>query len=211
MADLMGCQNWVMVAIGNLASLKDWKDDRMEMGLLSTRELALKGQQIEKSLEAGIEHLDSNAEVRINRMFLDAVVDIIMKGLTDGEVNVFWVSRIFALAALVLLHSIVSEPQPKLPEIQSVVWRTIDALQARPKSCPANGIIWALCVTSSMAQPAARHFFERFLDDMLVAHGKFGNCSTALRVIKKCWELQQHGPADCRAAMSELGICAIFI
>lgn len=127
------------------------------------------------------------------------------------ELNVFWVSRMFALAALVLLHTIISGPLPKLPEIQSAVSRTITALQTRPKSCPANGIVWALCITGSMAQPTVQLSFENLMAETLADHGRFGNCFTVLRIMRKCWELQKGGLADCKAAMSEMGICALLI
>lgn len=125
--------------------------------------------------------------------------------------NALWVSRMFALAALVLLHTIISGPLPKLPEIRSAVSRTIATLRTRPKSCPANGIVWAICVTGCMAPPTVQQSFESCMKEMLADHGKFGNCSTVLRVMRKCWELQQHGVADCKTAMVEMGICALLI
>ncbi|KAK0761969.1 hypothetical protein N5P37_004769 [Trichoderma harzianum] len=193
-AAVMGCQNWIMALIGDLANLKQWKDNSIKTGLLSTRDLAVKGQRIESALENGIKQLEINE-----------------KGLTDKEINVLWVSRMFALAALVLLHTIISGPLPKLPEIQSAVSRTIATLHTRPKSCPANGIVWAICVTGCMAQPTVQQSFESCMKEMLADHGKFGNCSTVLRVMRKCWELQQHGVADCKTAMVEMGICALLI
>ncbi|EHK20467.1 uncharacterized protein TRIVIDRAFT_134018, partial [Trichoderma virens Gv29-8] len=193
-AAVMGCQNWVVTLIGDLAHLDQWKNNSIKVGLLSTRELVFKGQQIESALENGLAHLDLNE-----------------KGFTDREMNVFWVSRIFALAALVLLHTIISGPLPRLPEIQGAVSRTITTLRARPKSCPANGIVWAMCITGSMAQPTVQQSFETCIKEMLADHGRFGNCSTVLRIMRKCWELQKHGVADCKSAMSEMGICALLI
>ncbi|UKZ52930.1 hypothetical protein TrVGV298_006716 [Trichoderma virens] len=84
-AAVMGCQNWVVTLIGDLAHLDQWKNNSIKVGLLSTRELVFKGQQIESALENGLAHLDLNE-----------------KGFTDREMNVFWVSRIFALAALLI-------------------------------------------------------------------------------------------------------------
>ncbi|KAL7928045.1 fungal-specific transcription factor domain-containing protein [Trichoderma chlorosporum] len=178
-AAVMGCQGWIMASIGDLADLQQWKDYSLNIGLLSTRELAARGQQIENSIENGLAHLD-----------LDE------KSLTDREMNVSWVSRMFALAALVLLHTIISGPLPKLPEIQSAVSRTITTLQSRPKSCPANGI------------PTVQQSFENCMKERLTDHGRFGNCSTVLRIMRKCWELQKYSVVDCKTVMSEMGICA---
>lgn len=57
-ADLMGCQNWVMVVIGDLAHFGVWKKQQENSDSLSIRELAGKGQEIERRLEHGIQSLD---------------------------------------------------------------------------------------------------------------------------------------------------------
>jgi len=62
-ADLMGCHNWVMMAIGDLTHLSAWKDQQEKDGLLSIRELASKGQEIETRLESGIETLVREKDV----------------------------------------------------------------------------------------------------------------------------------------------------
>ncbi|KAH1368819.1 hypothetical protein KXW30_001370 [Aspergillus fumigatus] len=120
-ADLMGCYNWVVAVIGDLARLGVWKDQQDKDGLLNIRELASRGQEIEMRLEKGIEGLD------------------IAKGYTGSESLKDWVTRLFALAALVLLHTTISGPLPALPEIRSAVARSIIALRGRPESYSLTG------------------------------------------------------------------------
>ncbi|KAF5604256.1 C6 zink-finger PRO1A [Fusarium subglutinans] len=62
MSDLMGCYNWVMIAIGDLAYLQAWKKDMKQHGSLSMPELVRKGQEIEKRLQDGITDLKQNAK-----------------------------------------------------------------------------------------------------------------------------------------------------
>jgi hypothetical protein len=57
-ADLMGCENWVMLTIGDLAHFSIWKETQQEQGMLSIRELASRGKEIERRLESGIQDLD---------------------------------------------------------------------------------------------------------------------------------------------------------
>ncbi|KAJ6084857.1 hypothetical protein N7499_004486 [Penicillium canescens] len=57
-ADLMGCENWVMLIIGDLAHFSIWKETQEEQGMLSIRELASRGKEIERRLESGIQDLD---------------------------------------------------------------------------------------------------------------------------------------------------------
>jgi hypothetical protein len=58
MADLMGCYNWVMIAIGDLAHLQAWKKDMKEQGMLSVPELVMKSRNIETRLQNGIVELE---------------------------------------------------------------------------------------------------------------------------------------------------------
>jgi hypothetical protein len=61
----MGCENWAMEIIGDLASLLSWKDGQEKNGLLSTRDLARRGREIESRLKSGIQSLDLVQIVRI--------------------------------------------------------------------------------------------------------------------------------------------------
>lgn len=122
-----------------------------------------------------------------------------------------WVTRLFSLAALVLLHSTVSGPLPALPEIQSGVARSIVALHNRPWTYSLTGSVWALCVIGCMAQPHTRSFFENLMSDMVRESGRIGNSATVLKIIRKCWQLQETGRADSRITMREMGIRAILI
>jgi len=121
-----------------------------------------------------------------------------------------WVSHIFALAALVLLHTIVSGPLPALPEIQSAVARSILVLENRPKTYSLTGSVWALCIIACMAQ-SHRPFFETLMTGLTRKSGRFGNTATVLKIMRKCWEMQETGRADCQIAMSEMGVHAILI
>jgi hypothetical protein len=58
MEDLIGCRNWVMLSIGELAMLDEWKQSKEKEGALSVRELAMKSLEIEARLEQGLADLD---------------------------------------------------------------------------------------------------------------------------------------------------------
>jgi hypothetical protein len=68
MADLMGCYNWVMIAIGDLAHLQAWKIDMKQQGKLSVPELVRKGQRIDKRLQDGITALKEAAKVSTSKI-----------------------------------------------------------------------------------------------------------------------------------------------
>lgn len=129
----------------------------------------------------------------------------------NHESQTTWVTRLFALACLVLLHTIVSGPLPALPEIQSAVSRSIIALQNRPRTYSLTGLVWALCVLGCMAQPPNQLLFENLMANVVRDSARFGNCGTVLKIMRNCWKMQETGRADCRITMAKMDICAILI
>ncbi|KAJ5450885.1 hypothetical protein N7491_000067 [Penicillium cf. griseofulvum] len=101
-ADLLSCENWVMVIIGDLVCLGEWKEVQEKDGMLSISELARRGEEIKERLTMGIEKLVLTRDEQ-----------------ETHEAQTSWVTLLFALACVVLLHTIVSGPLPALPEIQS--------------------------------------------------------------------------------------------
>ncbi|CAH0051350.1 unnamed protein product [Clonostachys solani] len=193
MQDVMGCHNWTLALIGDITHLREWKDDMDKKGLLSVRELVSKGQAIESELEERIGLLYSR------------------KDETCSRPHTTWITHIFALAALVQVHTVISGPLPSLPEIQSTVQRAIDLLTSKPENCSLQGIVWPLCVIGCMAEPRLQFFFENLVSGMATEYRKLGNSLTVLQIMKGCWNLQQQGRKDCTTAMSELNIHALLV
>lgn len=65
MADLMGCYNWVMIAIGDLAHLQAWKTDMKEKGTLSVPDLVMRSKEVDTRLQNGIDELEMSIKVSI--------------------------------------------------------------------------------------------------------------------------------------------------
>lgn len=62
-----------------------------------------------------------------------------------------------------------------------------------------------------MAQPDAQLAFEDLMVDLVRHSARFGNLGTVLKIMRKCWKLQETESADCRSTMLKTGICAILI
>ncbi|KAH7247277.1 fungal-specific transcription factor domain-containing protein [Fusarium redolens] len=172
MADLMGCYNWVMIAIGDLAHLQAWKKDMKEQGTLSVPELVMKSRNIETRLQNGIVELE-----------------LADKGDTEIP-QATWVSHIFALASLVLSSTIVSGPWASLPEVKETVAKAVDVLRGWPRAIPLQGLVWPLYIIGCMADAEQQGFFESLLTNLIKECGGFGNSGTVLKIMKSCWALQ---------------------
>lgn len=191
-AEVMGCSNWVLLSIGNLAELNYWKKDKMQRGILSVRELVDRGREIEDCLQTGLQSLGATTEAAL-----------------ESQIN--WVSRVFALAAIVLLHTIMSGPQPNLPEIKDTVMKGAMALRNGPPKCSFNGLTWAICVLGSMADGVSQPTFSNVLTGMIRTSGRLGNSMAVLEVLKKCWSMPNGTRVDCSQLMGELDMCVLLI
>ncbi|KAL6918215.1 hypothetical protein FSST1_009710 [Fusarium sambucinum] len=192
MADLMGCYNWVMVAIGDLAHLQAWKEDMQDKRTLSVPELVIKCQNIETRLQNGIVEL----EVAQN---------------ADTETpHATWVSHIFALAALVLSSTIVSGPWASLPEIKETVAKAVDLLRDWPRAITLQGLVWPLYIIGCMAETEQQGFFESLLTNLIRECGGIGNSGTVLKIMKNCWAMQ-HRDQDGAGLSFQMGSRVLLI
>jgi hypothetical protein len=66
LSQMMGCQNWAMEEIANLACLDFWKLTARQSRTLSMQQLVIRGQEIETRLENGLKGLDILDQVSLN-------------------------------------------------------------------------------------------------------------------------------------------------
>ncbi|KAG8355658.1 hypothetical protein FVEN_g6521 [Fusarium venenatum] len=192
MADLMGCYNWVMISIGDLAHLQAWKKDMQNKRTLSVPELVIKCRNIETRLHNGI-------------------VELEVAKKTDTEtLQATWVSHIFALAALVLSSTIVSGPWASIPEIKETVAKAVDLLRDWPRAIPLQGLVWPLYIIGCMAGVEQQGFFELLLTNLIRECGGIGNSGTVLKIMKNCWALQ-HRDRDGAELSFQMGSRVLLI
>lgn len=83
MSAVMGCQNWAMLEIGNIARFSAWKSANEKFNTLSMRELVSKGVEIESRIEEGIQKSYTIGEVRRNRLTSVSLIDPIPRPITS--------------------------------------------------------------------------------------------------------------------------------
>lgn len=202
---VMGCANWAMIVIGDLAALNAWKHHARQTRTLNVRELVSRGQAIETRLEEGLAMLESQGT---------AAQSGVPAYQAEPPVNRI-VSRIFASAARVQLHTILSGAFPHLPEVLAAVERTISALEMVQDFQDMRGLIWPLCITGCMADSSQQPFFERLIKNVLGDSPQdFGNSTAVLEIMRKCWhgrEVDDSQEWDWERAMTEMNICALLV
>jgi hypothetical protein len=199
---LMGCYNWVMIAIGEVATISARES--------SSIECSLQAPAVKERLDTELKKLDLCTEVcRFHQMASFAHIDQSPEPLSVP------VSRVFATAALVELYTVCSDLCPVGNEVRDSVERVIDAIRRIPKRMSLRGLTWPICIAGSMAAPDQQAFFDTMMHMVLNNAGAgFSNCDTVWRIMKQCWQHRNDFPAspwNWRDAMASMGICALLV
>jgi C6 transcription factor Pro1 len=206
-SEFLGCQNWIILIISEIASLHAWKKEMRKSRALSMVELVKKASCIEKRLQAGIAELDSAT----TNLFWDphdpsarapdqpfagsgfeAITEI---GRLRSSTSQAFHTRIWARAALTYLTVVVSGFQPALPDIETNVVETIELLRRLPSPLCLRTFAWPFAVTGCLSLSENEEFFRSLVNNMGPMQ-VFGTVKEALQIMNTVWEHRSCIDAD---------------
>ncbi|KAI8944396.1 fungal-specific transcription factor domain-containing protein [Xylaria longipes] len=195
---VVGCQNWALVQIGEIAVLDVWKQRCKSSGTLDMIELVRRATAIKNSLETHLARLQTNtsADLKDNSVF-----GVLTANSTVGQTPL--VTLAWAHAALIYLSVVVSGWQTASVEIRYHVRRIIEA-SVREISPPAllRTMVWPLCVAGCLAEPELATQLCGTIE-ALQPRTIFGTLQKALEVMKNVWrngnsgDVASHDLATC--------------
>ena len=166
--NLTGCDAMVMICILDITSLDNWKQEMSKANELSLVELANRGRCIEKRLRGRL----ANIEAELSR----------------GYTELTGITRIYALAAIIYLHVVISGAHPKIPEIAESVSKTIDALQGLSDAKLLRSVVWPFCVSGCLATSNQEHHYRNFVSPSYMKDPQFATCLESFEIMKECWQ-----------------------
>lgn len=176
---VMGCKNEVMIIIGKIAALDEWRKDMKRKGRLSMIQLVSQATKIENELKA-----------ELDKILDPAPQDAVSFNSLDSTSRSCKVTQIFAMSAMTYLHGVVSGLQSDLPEIQESVTETLKLIQALSDQSLLRSLAWPLCISGCMASKEQESIFRNIITEMGIEAFVFGSFRNALRVMEKCWEIR---------------------
>ena len=190
--EIMGCRSEVMILISHIAELEAWKRECRDGGKLNNMKLVMRATSIAEKLEAARQIL--NEEVQQSKR-------------AEEEVT-----QLFATAALVYLHVVVSGFQYSLPEIRENVATAMTMFRELSNERLLRSLVWPLCVTGCMATTEQEEWFRELIMGMSAEVFMFGGARNALRIMEKCWQKrdQRDEEWDWERCMNSLG-CLVLI
>ncbi|ORY56612.1 fungal-specific transcription factor domain-containing protein [Pseudomassariella vexata] len=213
---VVGCQNWVLLQIADIAVLDAWKQRCKGAGNLDVMELVRRATAIKDSLEIHLTRLETDPVVLsgAGNNKGSSLLDVFTAGSDDPGTPASQrslVTRVWAHAALVYLFVVVSGWQPASADIRYHVSRIIELL-TRQISPPAllRTMVWPFCVAGCLAEPAQEAHL-RAIVEVLQPPSVFGTARKALEIMEKVWrsrdaggDLASHDLATCFRSQGDL-------
>ncbi|KAI0749730.1 fungal-specific transcription factor domain-containing protein [Daedaleopsis nitida] len=204
---LTGCPDEALLAMAEISALAHWKATELQTGSLSVRELIRRGDVIEKELR------DRAAGKRDDGEFRTQTPSAMAGGLDVGatpaglpmvmgssamsgsprsplDTNKHIIGEMYREAAVLYLHTVLSDSAPGVPEIMASVDHMLKLLNELPPSPYDRTLVFPLfltgCMTDTqMAREVIKHRF--FMQDATM-----GNILLAQTVMEDVWARRLH-------------------
>ncbi|KAK7757473.1 hypothetical protein SLS62_000488 [Diatrype stigma] len=191
---VMGCQNWVLLQLGEIAALDAWKQRCKRAGNLDVMELVHRAATIKNALETHLTQLEAvpaPANIQGNCTSLLDCFDMGDHSNTThthtSQSQTPLVTRVWAHAALLYLFVVVSGWQPASTDVRYHVGQIIELLAHRA-SPPVllRTMVWPFCVAGCLAEPAQEAQL-RAMVEALQPPRVFGTVRKALEIMENVW------------------------
>jgi hypothetical protein len=211
----IGCQNWVLQAVGDIAALDEWKQEMKETGCLVQAELVERGDIISRILERGIISLDAGPTVDFHKPSIGFLQPYSPTGFQNMRKGLsLEPTRIWAHAAQIYVDIVVSGWLPSAPRVRQNVARVITLLQAAQSAAQMRTFAWPLCVAGCLAEGDEQ---EQEFDRIIAGAGDLQLLSAvqeAGRIMKAVWSRRRsldYQTWDISACFGALGTPALLV
>ncbi|KFY81646.1 hypothetical protein V500_11223 [Pseudogymnoascus sp. VKM F-4518 (FW-2643)] len=217
--NFVGCQNWVLVLVGEIAALDRWKKDMRKGGTLLMAQLVQRASVIQQQLDDGLARLKlSQGKQQQESHEHPRPIDVLTQyGLHGHKPNMLddctSITRIWAYAARTYLLIVVSGWQPANLEIRSGVARTIELFSHLASHGWLRTLAWPLCVTECLAEESQEPIIRELVSSM-GALQKFGTMHEALMIMENAWRCRRQidvNSWDIAACFRSLGYTALLV
>ncbi|KAI1500234.1 fungal-specific transcription factor domain-containing protein [Biscogniauxia marginata] len=207
--EYVGCHNWAVLRIAEIAELDAWKKGMRASGSLSVVELVQRADRVEAKIRLSMRDLASSPMERLANIFdpsaqapylqipglsIGTTADVSMQIATAVALH----TNMWAQAALTYLAVVVSGFQPGLPDIRSSVQSTVDLMHLLKSPLCIRTMVWPFAVTGCLASPEQESFFH----DLINGIGPmkvFGSVEEASNIMQSVWGHRKSGCIDAQS------------
>ncbi|KAG6884808.1 hypothetical protein C0993_008138 [Termitomyces sp. T159_Od127] len=192
---LTGCPDEAMLALAEVLTLADWKANEQHNGTLSFRELVRRGDDIEQRLrqrQTLVRGLGDTDQAPLHpRLQTQAMESHI--GTFPSEEARHLVSRLFCEAAVLSLHTVLSNANPGVAEIEQSVETVFHLLDQLTPSELDRALVFPICLAGSLTDDSNRQdFCKRRLQRL---DNSIGNLMQTQLVMEAVWQKRENSGA----------------
>jgi len=200
---LRGCEDWIMLTILDIVTLRDWKEKALQAGRLSIRELNSRAAVIEEKLQEGaarssLPEASPMAEDGNNRRRSTTPSTPPTPSLPSEifEEEVRMMTSTFIHGALVFLNVVVSGFYPNILEIRTSVLKTLTALEYMRAHSVVNIPSWPYLVAGCLAQETEYPRFRALVTPFVPGKVPLVMTMWSLEVLEECWKVRASQPEE---------------
>ncbi|KAG2364613.1 fungal-specific transcription factor domain-containing protein [Suillus spraguei] len=197
MDSLTGCPDEVLFGIVEISTLSCWKMQELRKGSLSMRELIRRGDVIEQHLRTKTE---TGPSVEADQTPLHPELSLMVaehgniQNSPTGHAGTSLpaddtrriVADVFREASILYLHTVLSDPNPGVPEIVNSIDIIVQLLNRLPVSNIDRCLVFPICLAGCLTDDPMK---REFLKTRLQGHQDgFGNITQTLRVMQTAWQ-----------------------
>jgi hypothetical protein len=195
--ETIGCQNWALLYIGEIATLDAWKQHSHRAGSLDVMELVRRASDIKMLLEEHMSQLEANPIDVSNEApsLLNIFTSDLGQQVKPPASQTILATRVWAHAALVYLFIVVSGWQRASSDVRYHVGMIIELLtqQIVPPAL-LRSMVWPFCVAGCLAAPEQEAPL-RGMVQTLQPPSVFGTVRKALEIMEIVWSKRCAGDA----------------
>lgn len=203
---VMGCQNWAMIIISQVAVLASaHREDNPDIQALTVAA---------KDIQRRLAHHNEQTLTELTSL------QLIHNGTPPHHLPFIYthyttllVTHIFASAAVIYLQTVITT-SPSVFHIQDPLQEVMRAFDLVPDPRMVRGLVWPICVAGCMAsRKEDQEFFRRLAMEGVKDAGMVGNSGRMLQILECSWTMQreQGQLVDCATCVASLGSCVLLV
>ncbi|CAM1505076.1 Fc.00g107130.m01.CDS01 [Cosmosporella sp. VM-42] len=210
--EFIGCQNWVLLEINEIAELAAWKKEEKRAGTLNNMGLYRRASAIGSSLNEGLERLDGPNSTQPPTVPPTFITDILAESQVDSRrpcrpLTTATTTHIWAYAARTYLYTVFKKWQPRIDDVlRDDIAQALDLFKELPAAGWLRTLAWPFCVLGCLATEEQEPAFRDLVTSMEGLEA-FGTMRVALNIMENAWRNRDEMDAewDLASCLGSLG------